>query len=196
MQYTMLTPSDTSYWAAIRPFAARRRRMPSYGEIMELVGFRSRHAVYCLIERLVAEGLVIKDAQGKIIPTKNSSTVPLLGIVEAGFPSPADEELVDTMSLDEYLIENREATYILKVKGDSMIEAGIQPGDLVIVERTNSPRVGDIVIAEVDGEWTMKYLRKHAGTLVLAPANRRYKPIVPQHELKIVAVVKAVVRKY
>jgi repressor LexA len=195
MKYTMLTPVDSSYWAAIRQYAARRRRLPSYGEIMELVGFRSRHTVFFLIECLVAEGLVIKDAQGKLLPTKNSNGVPLLGIVEAGFPSPAEEELVDTMSLDAYLIDNREATYILKVKGDSMIEAGIQPGDLVIVERTNNPRVGDIVIAEVDGEWTMKYLRKHGATLVLAPANRRYKPIVPHHELKIVAV-KAVVRKY
>ena len=192
----MLTPADTSYWAAICGFSTRRRRMPSYGEIMELVGFRSRYAVYCLVERLVAEGLVIKDAQGKLIPTEKSNGIPLLGIVEAGWPSPAEEELIDTMNLDEYLIQNREASYILKVTGDSMIEAGIQPGDLVIVERTNTPRVGDIVIAEVDGEWTMKYLRKRGETLYLAPANRKYKPIVPRGELKIAAVVKAVVRKY
>jgi repressor LexA len=163
---------------------------------MELVGFRSRHAVYCLVERLVAAGLVTKDAQGKLIPTEHADGIPLLGVIEAGFPSPAEEELVDTMSLDAYLIQNREASYILKVKGDSMIEAGIQPGDLVIVERTNAPRVGDIVIAEVDGEWTMKFLRKRGNTLYLAPANRRYKPIVPKGELKVAAVVKAVVRKY
>ena len=77
-----------------------------------------------------------------------------------------------------------------------MIEAGIQPGDLVIVERTNRPKVGDIVIAEVDGEWTMKYLRKRGTRFYLAPANAQYKPIVPKGELKIAAVVKAVVRKY
>ena len=76
-----------------------------------------------------------------------------------------------------------------------MIDAGIREGDLVIVERTNAPRVGDIVIAEVDGEWTMKYLRKRGDHLYLAPANPRYKPIVPK-ELKVVAVVTAVVRKY
>jgi repressor LexA len=170
--------------------------MPSYGEIMELVGFRSRQAVSRLVDRLVSAGLVAKDPQGKLIPCAGGGHVPVLGIVEAGFPSPAEEELIDTMSLDEYLIDNKEATYILKVKGDSMIEACIQPGDLVIVERTNTPRVGDIVIAEVDGEWTMKYLRQRGGTLYLAPANRRYKPIVPKGELKIAAVVKAVVRKY
>jgi DNA polymerase V len=66
----------------------------------------------------------------------------------------------------------------------------------VIVERTNAPRVGDIVITEVDGEWTMKYLRKRGDRLYLAPANPRYKPIVPKEELKVVAVVTAVVRKY
>jgi repressor LexA len=163
---------------------------------MELVGFRSRHAVYRLVDRLVAEGLVTKDPQGKLIPTKSNGEVPLLGVVAAGFPSPAEEELLDTMSLDEYLIENREATYLLKVTGDSMLDAGIQPGDLVIVERTNAPRVGDIVIAEVDGEWTMKYLRKRGNQLYLQPANKKYKPIVPTQELKIAAVVKAVVRKY
>jgi repressor LexA len=78
--------------------------MPSYGEIMELVGFRSRHAVYCLVERLVAAGLVYKDAQGKFSPTQHADGIPLLGVIEAGFSSPAEEELVDTMSLDAYLM--------------------------------------------------------------------------------------------
>ena len=163
---------------------------------MELVGFRSRHAVSRLIDRLVAAGLVVQDAQGKLIPTRRNGEVPLLGIVAAGFPSPAEEELLDTMSLDAYLIENKEATYLLQVKGDSVIDAGILPGDLVIVERTNTPRVGTIVIAEVDSQWTMKYLRKRGNQLYLQPANRKYKPIFPTQELKIAAVVKAVVRKY
>jgi repressor LexA len=163
---------------------------------MELVGFRSRNAVYGLIERLIAEGLVIKDPQGKLIPTTSSNGLPILGVVEAGWPSPAEEELIDTMNLDEYLIQNKEASYILKVTGDSMIEAGIQPGDMVIVERTATPRVGDIVIAEVDGEWTIKYLQKRGDTYYLVPANSKYKPIVATESLKIAAVVKAVVRKY
>jgi len=69
---------------------------------MELVGFRSRHAVSRLVDRLVAEGLVTKDPQGKLISHAGNGEAPLLGIVEAGFPSPAEEELIDTMSLDEY----------------------------------------------------------------------------------------------
>src|SRR5437867_12859489 len=75
--------------------------------------------------------------------------------VTAGFPSPAEEELADTMTLDEYLITNKEATYILKVNGESMIDAGILPGDLLLVKRGIDPRDGDIVIAQVDREWTM-----------------------------------------
>jgi hypothetical protein len=73
---------------------------------MELVGFRSRHAVY----RLVTADLVTKDPQGKLIPHTHHTDVPILGIVEAGFPSPAEEEISDTMSLDESLIENSEGT--------------------------------------------------------------------------------------
>jgi repressor LexA len=64
------------------------------------------------------------------------------------------------MSLDEYLITNKEATYILKVNGESMIEAGILPGDMLLVERGAEPRDGDIMIAQVDSAWTMKYFRR------------------------------------
>ncbi len=122
--------------------------------------------------------------------------VRLLGVVEAGFPSPAEEELLDTISLDDYLIGRKEATYILRVKGDSMVNAGILPGDMIIVERTTQSRDGDIVIAEVDGQWTMKYFRKQGHHVYLEAANPKYQPIVPQHELRIAAVVRAVIRKY
>ncbi len=88
------------------------------------------------------------------------------------------QEFDDTMSLDEYLIENREATFLLKVKGDSMVEAGILSGDTIIVERGKTPRVGDIVVVEEDGEYKMKYLPKKG------------------KEMLVVAVVKALIRKY
>ena len=120
----------------------------------------------------------------------------MLGLVEAGFPASANEDILDTMSLDEYLIENKEASYLLKVKGDSMIDAGIMAGDLVIVERGKPARVGDIVVAEVDREFTLKYLRQKGKTSYLEPANKKYKPIFPKEELKIIAVLRAVVRKY
>jgi SOS regulatory protein LexA len=122
--------------------------------------------------------------------------VGVLGSIEAGFPSPAEEELVDTLSLDDLLIQNREATFLLKVSGDSMTGAGILPGDMVIIDKGRTPKSGDIVIAQVDGEWTMKFLRKRRDDVVLVAANPKYQPIRPKHELKIAGVVTAVVRKY
>lgn len=171
--------------------------MPSYQEIMSLLGFKSKNAVYKLVNKLVAEGVVSKDSQGRLTPNNLIGEIPLLGLVEAGIPTTAEESVLDTMSLDSYLISDPSKTYILEVKGDSMIEAGIQEGDLVIVERKNEPKDGDIVVAEVDGGWTMKYLRKKPGKrLFLEPANKNYKPIYPEYDLKIAAVVKGVIRKY
>ncbi len=120
----------------------------------------------------------------------------LLGTVQAGFPSPAEEELIDTLSLDEFLIRKPEASYLIKVKGDSMIDAGLLPGDLVIVERGRNPENGDIVIAQVDGEWTMKYYEKQGSKVILRAANKKYAPIEARTELVIGAVVVANVRKY
>jgi repressor LexA len=77
-----------------------------------------------------------------------------------------------------------------------MIEAGILPGDLLLVERGVDPRDGDIVIAQVDREWTIKYFRRRGRAVFLEAANKDFKPIHPQEELKIAAVVRAVIRKY
>ncbi len=184
------------YKNKIMGFYQKNRRMPSYTEIMELVGFKSKNAVAKLIDKMIDEGIVSKDRLGKLIPSRSFDEVPLLGLVEAGFPTAAEEAIADTLSIDDYLIEHKESTYILEVKGDSMIEAGICEGDLVIVDRKGQPRIGDIVIAEVDGGWTMKYYRKKGNQIYLDPANKNYKPIYPTEELKIAAIVKGVVRKY
>ena len=120
----------------------------------------------------------------------------MLGTVAAGFPSPAEEELADTISLEELLIRDKDATYLLKVNGDSMIEAGILPGDYLLVERGAAPRDGDIVIAQIDREWTMKYFRRRGEKVFLEAANKNYQPIHPTEELKIAAVVRSVVRRY
>ena len=85
---------------------------------------------------------------------------------------------------------------MLEVDGDSMIDAHIEKGDMVLVEKTNVAKDGEIVIAEVDGEFTMKYFRKDGPKVWLEPANKNYKPIYPTQSLNVVAVLKAVVRKY
>jgi repressor LexA len=185
-----------TYKRKIVGFWQKHKRMPGYKEIMEATGLASKNSVYKLINKLVDEGVLRKDKEGKLSPGRALSGVPLLGLVEAGFPSPAEEELLDVMDFDEYLTPNKESSYILKVKGESMIDAGINPGDLVIVERRTTYKPGQIVIASVDGEYTMKYLRKKGETYYLDPANAAYKPIYPKGALNIEAVVTGVVRKY
>ncbi len=181
---------------SVLAFYDDHKRLPGYQEIMHLTGYRSKNAVYKLINKMVDDGTVLKDARGRLSPGRVLNGVRLLGVVEAGFPSPAEEELLDVMSFDEYLTPNREASYLLKVKGDSMIDAGIHPGDMVVVERTQTYKVGQIVIATIDGEYTMKYLRKKDEKFYLEPANAKYKDIYPSQGMRVEAVVTAVVRKY
>ncbi|MEN8262335.1 MAG: transcriptional repressor LexA [Nitrospirota bacterium] len=180
----------------ISNFYSTNSRMPSYSEIGEMLGLKSKNAVSKLVVKLEQLEVLRRDGKGRLIPGSIAFPLKVLGTVEAGFPSPAEEELMDSLSLDDFLIENQTATFLLKVSGDSMIEAGILPGDMVIVNKGQAPKSGDIVIAEVDGEWTMKYLKKRGDDIALIPANPRFKPIRPKNELKIGGVVTAVVRKY
>src|ERR1043166_1279744 len=187
--------TDVHHEDNLYQFFRRHKRMPIYSEIMTLVGFKSKNAVYRLVERLIRAKIIAKDAKGKLIP-KKLLAVPVLGTIAAGFPSPAEEELLDTMTLGEYLVPNRSSTFLVPVEGDPMIDAGILPGDLAFVERGRQAKDGDIVIAAVDGGWTMKYLRRKAGRFILQAANKAYRAIEPQEELVIDAVVRSVVRKY
>lgn len=161
-----------------------------------MLGLRSKNAVSKLVVCLEEMNVLARDRKGRLLPRSMAYPVRLLGTVEAGFPSPAEEELADNISLDDLLIQNRQATFLLKVSGDSMIDAGILPGDMVIVDRGQTPKSGDIVIAEVDGAWTMKYFKKRGEMVVLLPANAKYKPIRPKSELNVAGVVTAVVRRY
>lgn len=178
----------------ILDFYHKEDRMPSYSEIANIFGWRSKNSVYKLISKLQGLGIVKKD-KGRVIPLLKGR-LRVLGTVEAGFPSPAEEELSDTLSLDRWLVENPSSTFMLKVSGDSMSEAGILPGDLVLVDRSKTPKSGDIVIAEVDGQWTMKYLKRKGNDIWLIPGNQKYNPIKPKKELKIGGVVTAVIRRY
>src|SRR5215471_920717 len=112
----------------MRAFTGSTKRMPSNSELMALTGLRSNHAICTHVERLVDPSPCAHAAVHRLLPGPRGAHLRVLGTVSAGFPSPADEELTDTMSLDEYLISNREATYILKVHGNSMRDAGILPG--------------------------------------------------------------------
>jgi repressor LexA len=192
----MEDPKTRARIRAIADFYREAGRMPSFSEIGQRVGIRSKNAVSKLVRKLESSGVLSRDARGRLIPRSLTAPLRALGRVEAGFPSPAEEELADTLSLDDLLIQNREATFLLKVSGDSMIEAGILPGDMVLVDRSRKPKNGDIVVAEVDGAWTMKALKKRGTEVTLIAANPKYPPIRPRKELRIGGVVTAVIRKY
>jgi len=182
--------------ARLREFVTREKRLPGYNEMLRIFNYRSKNAVYGLLKKLETNGYITKK-KGKLSFTgKLIGSIRLLGTVQAGFPSPAEEELIDTISLDEFLVEKPDATFMLKVTGDSMIDAGIHPGDMVLVEKGVQPRKNDIVIAQVDGEWTMKYFVKDSKGLRLEPANAKYKTIRPENDLEIAGVVRTVIRKY
>lgn len=184
------------YFPLLLNFYNKNGYLPSFREMLRLTGFKSTNAIAKHFAVWKKAGLLRKDKNGKFILADRFLGLRLLGTVEAGWPSPAEEELADTMDLDEFLIRNKEATYMLTVSGDSMIDAGIKPGDLVLVERGKDPKDGDIIIAEIDSGWTMKFFKKKGNQVYLEPANKKYKTIYPKEELKIAAVVTAVIRKY
>src|SRR3989344_1398247 len=183
------------YQTKLESFSPSHKRIPSYSEMMQLFGFKSKNAIFKIVDKLVASGLVAKDHLGRLIPSNSFGEIQIAGLVKAGPPSEVEEQ-ADTVNLEEMLIGRKELTYMLEVDGDSMIEAHIEEGDHVLVERTNNAKAGDIVIAEVDGEYTMKYYRKDSNQAYLQPANKNYKNIYPEHSLNILGVVKAVIRKY
>ncbi len=180
----------------LREFYAREHRVPGYNEMLGLFGFKSKNAVFGLLNRLSEHGYITKKNHKIALTGKLLGNIKLLGSIQAGFPSPAEEELIDTLSLDQFLVERPEATFMLKVTGDSMIDAGIQPDDMVLVEKGATPRSGDIVIAEVDGEWTMKYFVRTREGVSLEAANKKYATIHPRNSLEIAGIVKTVIRKY
>ena len=181
----------------LRAFYQLEGRPPSYSEMATLFGYASKAAVYGPVEKLISLGYLQRSSNGRIIfTTKITSQISILGTIQAGFPSPAEEELLDTMSLDEFLVARPEATYLLTVSGDSMIDAGIHPGDLVLVEKGGTPKQEDIIIAQVDGEWTMKYFGKDKTGVYLDPANPAYSRIRPRNTLSVGGIVRAVIRKY
>src|SRR3989339_1983656 len=182
------------YQTKLESFYGENKRMPTYSEMLKLFGFKSKNAVFKVVEKLIEAGLVAKDHLGRLIPSETFGEVPMLGFVTAGFPATVEEEMADTVNLDDLLIKNKPLTYMLEVDGDSMIDAHIEKGDMVLVEKTNQAEDREIVIAEVDGEFTMKYFRKEGNKIWLEPAKENYKPIFPKESLNVLAVLKAVIR--
>ncbi len=180
----------------ITDFFLDNGRMPSYSEMAEIIGVRSKSVVHFWVVKLLDAGILQKDAKGFLTLTRNPRALKLAGEVCAGLPTSAEEEIRGIVSFDEYLVKNPENSFLLSVTGDSMIDAGIREKDMVVVESKREPKNGDIVLAEVDGDWTMKYFHKKGEMVVLEAANSRFSTIIPRADLRIAGVITAVVRKY
>ena len=117
--------------------------------------------------------------------------------ISAGFPSPADDFKEIRISLDNELVKNKEATFYAKVSGDSMIGAGLDDGDLLVIDRSLSPENGKIAVCFIDGEFTVKRIKKEKNKLFLMPHNKKYKPteIKAENELIIWGIVTYLIKK-
>jgi DNA polymerase V len=118
--------------------------------------------------------------------------------VPAGFPSPADDYIQGRLSLDEHLVRHKDSTFFVRAKGNSMVGAGIFDNDLLVVDKSLIPVSGNIVIAVIDGELTVKRLIKRDGKIILKPENPRFNEIELQdgQELQVWGVVTSTVKKF
>ncbi len=200
-----LTPHQRTTLNFIREFQRKRGYSPSLSDLAVAFGVKSKNAVAKVVNALVKNGYLQKDPKGRIKILEIEETVsnivagltlPLFGPIRAGFAAAAEEQAEELVKIDEYLVRDRSNTFLLRVKGDSMINAGIHEGDLVIVERGVEPRVNDIVVGVLDGEFTLKRLRRDKGKYYLQAENDAYPDLHAMDELKTAGVVRGVMRKY
>ena len=188
--------NDATYLAKLQDYYADNNVLPPYSTIMSLLGLRSKSPVAALIARLKLQGFLESTPEKRLKPGKRFFERPIYDSVQAGAARQADDSRYDTITIDEYLVESPSNTVLINVKGDSRIDAGIMPGDTVVVEKRGPASIGDMVIAIVDNEFTLKTLGNEKGKFVLIPANPAYPVIRPKNDLEIFGVVVGQFRKY
>lgn len=189
---------DSEHLDSLRDYYAQNRRIPTYQRIADLLGFASRAAAVKFLERLEAEGYVARTPDDNAwIPARRFFERPLTqSSVRAGMPMMAADVAAEPFLFDEYLVKRPTVTVVIPVHGDSMIDAGIFAGDLAVVERAKSARLGTFVVASIDDEFTLKELVKEDGAYALKPHNTRYPLIRPNGDLQIFGVMVGLVRRY
>lgn len=178
----------------VNQFVRENGFAPSVREIGEAVGLRSTASVSYHLQQLKAQGL-LQAAGGKgrkrsIVANSRPGQIPVVGVVTAGLPILAVENHEGTMAWD-----GDPTCFALRVRGDSMINAGILDGDKVVVRPQPTANDGQIVVARIGDEATVKRLRRENGEIWLLPENPNYEPI-DGREAELVGLVKAVVREY
>ncbi len=188
--------SDGQYLAKLQDYYTRHRVLPSYSAIGKLVGLASKASVADMVLRLKAEGFLESAPGRRLKPGRRFFERPFAESVQAGQPRPAADLAPDIVTIDEYLVPHPSTTVLIKVKGDSMIDAGIHADDIVVVEKRTNANVGDFVVAVVDNEFTLKRLARERGRVVLKPENKAYPVIRPKGQLEIFGVVVGQFRRY
>ncbi|MFZ1326180.1 MAG: S24 family peptidase [Candidatus Contendobacter sp.] len=187
---------DAAYLAKLQDYYARWRSLPAYGPLQAVLGLASRSAVAKVLQRLQAAGYVERHPHNRWSPTALFFTRALAdGPVPAGVPT-CSVESGEGHGIDAWLVRQPSRTVLVPVTGDSMIGAGIHPGDRVVVERDTPAQPGDVVIAVIDNEFTLKTLALENGEAVLTPANPAYPVLRPGERLSIFGVVVGLVRNY
>lgn len=202
MPYSDLTKKQSETLDCIREWLAKHEYAPSYRQLMRVMQIKSPATTYNHVQALVQKGyLRLRDGQLRSVELTEKSNMfakgielPLVGVIAAGQPIEAIEER-DSMTVPLELLPNLNC-YVLQVKGDSMIDAGILNGDYVIVERNFYPQNGDVVVALLDNEnATLKKYYREDGRIRLQPANKKMKPLYTKNPL-IQGIVRAVLRRY
>ncbi len=171
---------------------------PTIREIAEKFGFSSTGTVRDYLKALVSKGYIriTKNKSRAIELVKDALfSFPIIGNVQAGLPTLAVEEIEGYLNLDSLVFSDHD-TFALRVRGDSMVEAGIMPNDLVLVRRQNVAQTGETIVAMIEEEATVKKLNKGDGGFYLDPANPNYTPIPMDDDVSIVGKVISVIRRF
>ena len=188
---------DSEYLGKLQDYYADFRILPSYATIGELLGMASKSAVSALVKRLTLAGFVEMTPDKRLAPTKRFFERELADFnVPAGLPAAANDAMSESLSIDEYLVPRPSNTIMIKVRGDSMMDAGIYDGDIAIIEKRHAAGIGDIVVAIVDGEYTLKELARDKQGYLLLPHNAAFSPIRPREGLEIFGIMVGLIRKY
>lgn len=181
--------------AQLRDYYARHGVMPSYATLSELAGLKAKSWAHTLVGLLRDEGFIELTPQRRLKPGPRFFERELAESIRAGSPEQAPDAAAQTITIDSYLITKPSQTSLVRVKGDSMIDAGILEGDLAVIEWRPDARTGDIVVAVVDGDFTLKYLDRDQQGVFLRPANAAYAPIRATGQLEISGVMVGLVRR-
>ena len=187
--------SDQGHIGALQRYWKKNRAFPAMAKLCDVVGLSSSASVFGLVGRLTESGH-LQRLDGRIAPGPKFFARPLVGNVRAGIPQAASQEEPEVLTVDDYLIDQPDRTTLHRVRGDSMKDAHIVEGDLVVVEHNTPTKPGDIVLALVDGELTVKTLALDGEKrYYLEAANPAFAPIHPTTSLEILGVVVSVMRR-